>query len=237
MLHLLSAVCDTSGGHHIDNLLNELGVDPRDAKENPIVRILYHPSREAKHVSFFDSSVLKFRPLEDVSSRRTKLDKSYYRSLVRHFDEGRLHPYRRSEPVPEYWGNEGVLQVVADNFDDIVMNDEQDVLVNFFAPWCGHCRQLSPIYSALGEKVKHLRSTLKIVKVDATQNELSFKVDAFPTILLYPAGRKYSPVEFHGRRTVENFIEFLKSNAVHKIIDKPAVYDAYGNIVENPEEL
>ncbi|KAF4680861.1 hypothetical protein FOZ60_012864, partial [Perkinsus olseni] len=185
----------------------------------------------------FDESVRKFKPRqEDVYSAGRKLDKDFYRTFVREFDDGSLRPYKRSEPIPEYWGNEGVMQVVAENFDDVVMNDAQDVLVNY-APWCGHCRQLSGIYSALGEKVKHLKSTLRIVKVDATQNELPLRVDAFPTIMLYPAGRKQSPVYFHGRRTVDHFIQFLKDNAVHEIRDKPAVYDAYGNMVESPEEL
>ncbi|EER19739.1 thioredoxin, putative, partial [Perkinsus marinus ATCC 50983] len=141
----------------------------------------------------------------------SKLSKDYLRSFIKQFDEGGLSPYRRSEPIPQYSGNEGVLQVVSDNFEDIVMNDKQDVLVNYFAPWCGHCRQLSGIYSSLGEKVKHLSSTLKIVKVDATQNELPFRVDVFPTIALYPAGRKHAPVAFHGPRTVDRFIECVKT--------------------------
>ncbi|KAF4699801.1 hypothetical protein FOZ62_008013 [Perkinsus olseni] len=235
---VLFSVCDAAGGHHIESLMNELGVDLRDAQQTPTARILYHPARESRHVSFFDESVRKFKPRqEDVYSAGRKLDKDFYRTFVREFDDGSLRPYKRSEPIPEYWGNEGVMQVVAENFDDVVMNDAQDVLVNYFAPWCGHCRQLSGIYSALGEKVKHLKSTLRIVKVDATQNELPLRVDAFPTIMLYPAGRKQSPVYFHGRRTVDHFIQFLKDNAVHEIRDKPAVYDAYGNMVESPEEL
>ncbi|KAF4749808.1 hypothetical protein FOZ63_031269 [Perkinsus olseni] len=261
---VLFSVCDAAGGHHIESLMNELGVDLRDAQQTPTARILYHPARESRHVSFFDESVRKFKPRQEdgiaacpldcssslmvspsaqsavhhlVYSAGRKLDKDFYRTFVREFDDGSLRPYKRSEPIPEYWGNEGVMQVVAENFDDVVMNDAQDVLVNYFAPWCGHCRQLSGIYSALGEKVKHLKSTLRIVKVDATQNELPLRVDAFPTIMLYPAGRKQSPVYFHGRRTVDHFIQFLKDNAVHEIRDKPAVYDAYGNMVESPEEL
>jgi protein disulfide isomerase family A protein 3 len=43
--------------------------------------------------------------------------------------------------------------VVAKNFDEIVNDPERDVLIEFYAPWCGHCKQLEPKYNELGEKV------------------------------------------------------------------------------------
>ncbi len=43
--------------------------------------------------------------------------------------------------------------VVADTFDEIVNDPEKDVLVEFYAPWCGHCKNLEPVYKELGEKV------------------------------------------------------------------------------------
>lgn len=43
--------------------------------------------------------------------------------------------------------------VVAENFDEIVNADDKDVLIEFYAPWCGHCKNLEPKYKELGEKV------------------------------------------------------------------------------------
>lgn len=43
--------------------------------------------------------------------------------------------------------------VVAKNFDEIVNDPERDVLIEFYAPWCGHCKQLEPKYTELGEMV------------------------------------------------------------------------------------
>lgn len=43
--------------------------------------------------------------------------------------------------------------VVAENFDEIVNAEGKDVLVEFYAPWCGHCKNLEPKYKELGEKV------------------------------------------------------------------------------------
>ncbi len=43
--------------------------------------------------------------------------------------------------------------VVGKNFDEIVNDETKDVLIEFYAPWCGHCKSLAPIYEELGEKV------------------------------------------------------------------------------------
>lgn len=51
--------------------------------------------------------------------------------------------------------------VVAENFDEIVNDVNKDVLIEFYAPWCGHCKNLEPKYKELGEKVS-LNYILKI---------------------------------------------------------------------------
>lgn len=44
--------------------------------------------------------------------------------------------------------------VVGKNFEEIVNNDSKDVLLEFYTPWCGHCKALAPKYEELGEKVR-----------------------------------------------------------------------------------
>lgn len=50
--------------------------------------------------------------------------------------------------------------VVADNFEEIVNNPSKDVLVEFYAPWCGHCKSLEPKYTELGEQVRFMSASV-----------------------------------------------------------------------------
>ena len=44
--------------------------------------------------------------------------------------------------------------VVGKNFDEIVNDEGKDVLIEFYAPWCGHCKNLAPVYEEVAEKVR-----------------------------------------------------------------------------------
>ena len=76
--------------------------------------------------------------------------------FVRDLVQGALEPYLKSEPIPES-NNEPVKVVVAKNFDEIVNDPTKDVLIEFYAPWCGHCKSLAPKYDELATKVTRKR--------------------------------------------------------------------------------
>lgn len=53
--------------------------------------------------------------------------------------DGKVEPSIKSEPIPET--QEGpVTVVVANSYQDLVINNDKDVLLEFYAPWCGHCK-------------------------------------------------------------------------------------------------
>jgi len=132
------------------------------------------------------------------------------------FLAGTLEPTIKSEEIPA--DNSGPVKVVvAKNFDQIVNDPTKDVLVEFYAPWCGHCKALVPIYEELGTELKGVESIV-IAKIDATANDINpkFDVRGFPTLKLFPGNDKANPIEYKGGRTKDDFIQFLKDNASHK---------------------
>lgn len=58
---------------------------------------------------------------------------------------------------------------------------------------------------------------LTIAKLEATQNDVPDEIKGFPTIKMYPAGKKDSPVEYTGDRSIESLIEFIKTSGTHQV--------------------
>ncbi|XP_021858733.2 protein disulfide isomerase-like 1-4 [Spinacia oleracea] len=129
------------------------------------------------------------------------------------FVEDKLKPFYKSDPIPET--NDGDVKiVVGNNFDEVVLDESKDVLLEIYAPWCGHCQTLEPIYNKLA---RHLRGidSIVVAKMDGTTNEHPrAKSDGFPTILFFPAGNKsFDPITVDTDRTVVAFYKFLKKHA------------------------
>ena len=133
------------------------------------------------------------------------------------FSAGKIEPSIKSEPIPETQDGP-VSIVVAKNYKDIVLDDTKDVLIEFYAPWCGHCKALAPKYDDLGSQyaASEFKDKVVIAKVDATQNDVPDEIQGFPTIKLYPAGAKDDPVTYQGARTVEDLIKFIAENGKYK---------------------
>ncbi|KAJ9540405.1 hypothetical protein OSB04_026911 [Centaurea solstitialis] len=143
------------------------------------------------------------------------------------FVDDKLKAFYKSDPIPEH--NDGDVKiVVGNNFDDIVLDESKDVLLEIYAPWCGHCQALEPTYSKLA---KHLRDvdSLVIAKMDGSTNEHpKAKADGYPTLLFYPAGNKsVDPTPVDVDRTVVAFYKFLQKHAsIPFKLQKPTYTDA-----------
>jgi len=132
-------------------------------------------------------------------------------SWVSDFLGGRLSANVKSEA--ELADNTGPVKVVVGTtFDRIVMDSTKDVLVEFYAPWCGHCKTLAPKYEELGKSFADVDSVV-IAKVDATANDTPADISGFPTLILYPANDKSNPVTYSGDRTAEAIGSWLRSSA------------------------
>ena len=136
--------------------------------------------------------------------------------FVDDFVAGKIEPSIKSEPIPEK--QEGpVTVVVAKNYQDLVIDNEKDVLLEFYAPWCGHCKALSPKYDELAGMYKNFGDQITVAKVDATANDVPDEIQGFPTIKLFPKGAKDDPIEYSGSRSVEDLANFIRDNGSHHV--------------------
>merc|ERR1712142_214302 len=152
---------------------------------------------------------------DDFMSELTEFDMETFKDFLTQLEAGNIEPYIKSEPVPDN-SAASVKVAVAKNFEELVTKSEKDVLVEFYAPWCGHCKELTPIYDELGEKMAE--EAVEIVKMDATANDVppAYDVKGFPTLYWVPKGSK-KPESYNGGRELDDFIKFISEKATDEL--------------------
>ncbi|TKY51513.1 disulfide-isomerase 5-2 [Spatholobus suberectus] len=126
-----------------------------------------------------------------------------------------LIPFWRGEA--ETFSVDGkVLVLDESNFDSAIASFDH-ILVDFYAPWCGHCKRLSPELDAAAPVLAALKEPIVIAKVDAdkhTRLAKKYDVDAYPTILLFNHG---VPTEYRGPRKADLLVRYLKKFAASDV--------------------
>ena len=126
--------------------------------------------------------------------------------------DGSLKPHLKSAAAPETQGN--VVIVVGTEFEKLVMDPTKDVLVKFYAPWCGHCKKLAPVWDELGEIYKD-NANVVIAKFDSTVDESDgVEIRGYPTLKWFPRGNKEGET-YEGERDLPAFQKFIDEN-MHK---------------------
>lgn len=107
-----------------------------------------------------------------------------------------------------------VIVLEDSNFDETVFKSKDIWLVEFYAPWCGHCKALEPEWN---EAAAALKGSVKLAKVDCTENERiaqKFGVQGYPTIKFFEYGlpkKASSAKDYQGERKAAGIIEFANS--------------------------
>lgn len=158
--------------------------------------------------------MVKYRP--DSSELTSK----YISQFVQDVRDGKVKPHMMSEDIPEDWNSKPVKVLVGKNFNEVARDRTKSVFVEFYAPWCGHCKQLAPIWEELGEKYKDSKDIV-IAKMDSTANELEdVKIQSFPTLKFFPKDSD-EIIDYSGERTFDALVKFLESG---------------GQVIKEPEE-
>ncbi|KXG47371.1 Thioredoxin [Penicillium griseofulvum] len=103
-----------------------------------------------------------------------------------------------------------VKDLLPTNFDEVVLTGKP-ALVEFFAPWCGHCKTLAPIYEELAQTFAFAEDKVTIAKVDADENRSlgkRFGIQGFPTVKWFD-GKSDKPEEYKGARDLESLSAFV----------------------------
>ncbi len=168
--------------------LNHFGVDET---ELPVVVVLGNADAEDKRK--FKSSLTTFTA--DAIAK-----------FVKDASEGRVPAFVKSEPLPS--SNDGAVKIVTGNtVQEIVLDDSKDVLLEVYAPWCGHCKSLEPIYESVALAFAN-EPRVVVAKLDGTKNDFNLHpVQGFPTLLVFPAHSKTArPVQGRDARALINAV-------------------------------
>jgi len=161
------------------------------------------------------------------------LDEATISAFVTNYLDGKLSPHLMSAEVPEDWEKEPVKVIVGKNFKEVVLDGGKDVFVEFYAPWCGHCKQLAPIWDKLGEHYKN-NETIVIAKMDSTANEVNeVKIQSFPTLKYFKKGEI---IDYKGGRTFDDFVKFIDSGGVTQSAEPEEPEEPEGESPPEPQE-
>ena len=112
-------------------------------------------------------------------------------------------------------GTANVLTITADSFDQAVA-DHSFLVVEFYAPWCGHCKSLAPEWEKAATELKGDTSAgqaITLAMVDATvERSLAekFHIGGFPTIKIFEGNSAANPAEYEGPRQADGIVAYLK---------------------------
>jgi len=108
-----------------------------------------------------------------------------------------------------------VQVLTADNFDSVV-DGSLPAFIEFYAPWCGHCKKLAPEYDVVGDAFTRFKSKVVVAKVDCdSEKELCGKhgIQGYPTLKWFPKGDLANPQPYSGGRTAADIISFINQKA------------------------
>ena len=187
-------------------------------------------SRLAEYIGVKESDLLSVRIAD------TRIDLKKYNmegeineknilKFIEDWENNKLKPHLKSAEEPKE-NKDDVFVVVGKTYEKEVINNDKDVMLLFYAPWCGHCKALHPKYEEVAKKLKEKNPKLLLAKIDATENEVeNINISGFPTVKFYPGNKKNkAPIDYNGDRSVNDMIKFIKTNAATPIVldEEPA---------------
>ncbi|CAG9766876.1 unnamed protein product [Ceutorhynchus assimilis] len=152
-----------------------------------------------KYFSYYNKEILPY------NGGRTKEDFIQYMSNP-------IQPIPVSNPAPvEQWTSDPAIIKLNDSNFKTELQQNQFVLVMFYAPWCGHCNKMKPEYVTAAQQLEAEGLKKCLAVIDCTENPQTmqtYEIQGFPTIKLFKNGKFIT--EYTGKRTTEAIKTFIK---------------------------
>ena len=113
------------------------------------------------------------------------------------------------------------------------LQKRKNVLVMFYAPWCGHCTSLKPKYAKLASAFAGESTVVEIAAVDATEDSAGaekYGVEGFPTIILFKKAGKHA--NYDGERSLSDLVAFLNGETGTERLPNGRLSDQAGTVAE-----
>ncbi|TYZ62305.1 hypothetical protein PybrP1_009752 [[Pythium] brassicae (nom. inval.)] len=117
----------------------------------------------------------------------------------------------------EYSAKDDVVILTDKNFEREVLKSADYWLVEFYAPWCGHCKNLEPEFKAAAKKLK---KQARLGAVDATAHQAlaqKYGIQGYPTLKEFGAN-KDKPTDYRGGRTKKDIVQYVTSSEEAKAL-------------------
>ena len=80
------------------------------------------------------------------------------------------------------------LEITTENFDELVLNSDKTVLVDFWADWCGPCKMLAPVFQEIAEETQGVKFA-KVNVDEAEEIARQFRIMSIPTLIVMKDGK------------------------------------------------
>ena len=159
----------------------------------------------------------------------------YLLQYIENLRTGKVQPYMKSMPVPK--NQDSIIKkVVADNYDAEMHKVKKDVVIFFYAPWCGHCKEFDPVFKKVAKKMSKTNENIVFGRMDGTANDIPYMfppLKGFPTIFFLSAYEKFDPIMYQGDRTYKSVKDWINRHSSIFLTEE----ERTGQAAEDDEEI
>ena len=158
-----------------------------------------------KEIKYFDIKNSQFYTIENENDV-LKFIKNYNNNKLNNKDN-----YYKVEPLLANF-RPFVLTANENNFNEIVINNEENVFVLFYSPFSSLSKRISSTFTNLAKKFNQVKSNIKFVEIDGTKNVVDgINLEKYPALYLYKKNVKDKPIVYDGEYKEESLFKFIKN--------------------------